>query len=161
MVYQHLMGNIVLVMYDDNVDETGDKDYRRCAGTSLATAIMAQRPGGEVWRLRVLLQLRAGCRRLIGEVVQSRRQSLLGPSSGWKWLLPLSHLRHYYRHYAKRALTPRSLNMKLGPWCNYHKGRAAIRHYANRTASPFMIIASWTQFHVERLWGQCSFSIVS
>ena len=42
------MGNIVLVMYDDNVDETGDKDYRRCAGTSLATAIMAQRPGGEV-----------------------------------------------------------------------------------------------------------------
>ena len=29
--------------------------------------------------------------------------------------------------YAKRALTPRSLNMKLGPQRNYHKGRAAIR----------------------------------
>ena len=40
------------------------------------------------------------------------------------------------RHYAKRALTPRSLNMKLGPRRNYHKGRAAIRHYANQTARP-------------------------
>ena len=37
------------------------------------------------------------------------------------------------RHYAKRALTPRSL----------------------------MIIASRTQFHIERPWGQCPFSIVS
>ena len=40
------------------------------------------------------------------------------------------------RHYAKRALTPRSLNVKLGPRRNYHKGRAAIRHYANQTACP-------------------------
>ena len=31
-------------------------------------------------------------------------------------------------------LTPRSLNVKLGPRRNYHKGRAAIRHYANQTA---------------------------
>ena len=28
------------------------------------------------------------------------------------------------RHYAKRALTPRSLNVKLGPRCKGHKGRA-------------------------------------
>ena len=40
------------------------------------------------------------------------------------------------RHYAKRALTPRSLNVKLGPRRNYHKGRAAIRHYANQPARP-------------------------
>ena len=40
------------------------------------------------------------------------------------------------RHYAKRALIPRSLNVKLGPRRNYHKGRAAIRHYANQTARP-------------------------
>ena len=40
------------------------------------------------------------------------------------------------RHYAKRALTPRSLKVKLGPQRNYHKGRAAIRHYANQTARP-------------------------
>ena len=32
--------------------------------------------------------------RLIGEVVQSRRRTLLGPSPGWKRLLLLSHLRH-------------------------------------------------------------------
>ena len=36
------------------------------------------------------------------------------------------------RHYAKQALTPRSLNMKLGPQRKYHEGRAAIRHYANQ-----------------------------
>ena len=41
-----------------------------------------------------------------------------------------------FRHYAKRALTPRSLNVKLGPRRNYHMGRAAIRHYANQTARP-------------------------
>ena len=39
--------------------------------------------------------------RLIGEVVQSRRRPLLGPSPGWKRPLALSHLRHY----AKQALT--------------------------------------------------------
>ena len=33
--------------------------------------------------------------RLIGEVVQTRRRPLLGPSPGWKRLLALSHLRHY------------------------------------------------------------------
>ena len=33
--------------------------------------------------------------RLVGEVVQSRRRPLLGPSPGWKRLLALSHLRHY------------------------------------------------------------------
>ena len=40
------------------------------------------------------------------------------------------------RHYAKRALTPRSLNVKFGPQRNYHEGRAAIRHYANQPARP-------------------------
>ena len=32
------------------------------------------------------------------------------------------------RHYAKQALTPRSLNVKLGPRHKYHEGRAAKRH---------------------------------
>ena len=32
------------------------------------------------------------------------------------------------RHYAKWALTPRSLNVKLGPRRNHHKGRAAISY---------------------------------
>ena len=43
-------------------------------------------------------------------------------------------LKTLLRHYAKRVLTPWSLNMKLDPRRNYHKGRAAIRHYANQTA---------------------------
>ena len=85
---------------------------------------------------------------------QSRRRPLLGPSPGWKRLLALSHLRHY----AKRALTPRSLNVKSGPRRNYHKGRAAIRHYANQTARPFWLLC---RGHIERPWSQCPFSIVS
>ena len=40
-------------------------------------------------------QRRSAANRLIGEVVQSRRRPLLGPSPGWKRLLALSHLRHY------------------------------------------------------------------
>ena len=40
-------------------------------------------------------ELARAANRLIGEVVQSRRRPLLGPSPGWKRLLPLSHLRHY------------------------------------------------------------------
>ena len=38
------------------------------------------------------------------------------------------------RHYAKQALTPRSLNVKLGPQRKGHKRREAIRHYAKQTA---------------------------
>ena len=37
--------------------------------------------------------------RLIGEVVQSRRRPLLGPSLGWKWLLQLFHVRHCWVAY--------------------------------------------------------------
>ena len=40
------------------------------------------------------------------------------------------------RHYAKRALTPLSLDVKLRLQCNYHEGWAAIRHYANQTTRP-------------------------
>ena len=71
------------------------------------------------WRVAGLPSSAAN--RLIGEVVQSWRRPT------FKTLL---------RHYAKRALTPRSLNVKLGLRRNYHKGRAAIRHYANQTARP-------------------------
>ena len=49
----------------------------------------------------------------------------------------ISYHKTLLRHYAKRVLTPWSLNVKLGPRCNYHKGRAAIRHYANQPARPF------------------------
>ena len=44
---------------------------------------------------RVVNDITSASNWLIGEVVQSRRRPLLGPSPGWKRLLPLSHLRHY------------------------------------------------------------------
>ena len=46
------------------------------------------------------------------------------------------------RHSAKRALTPLSLNVKLGLRRNYHEGRAAIRHYANQPAVPYDLCAA-------------------
>ena len=61
----------------------------------------------------------------------------------------------------KQALTPRSLNVKLGPRRNYHEGQAAIRHYANQPARSFKTFALATQFHVYLPWGQRLFSIVS
>ena len=59
------------------------------------------------------------------------------PTSAFSWLKAATTaltFKTLLRHYAKQALTPRSLNVKLGPRRNYHEGRAAIRHYANQTA---------------------------
>ena len=61
------------------------------------------------------------------------------PTRAFSWLKAATTaftLKTLLRHYAKRALTPRSLNVKLGPRRNYHEGRAAIRHYANQPACP-------------------------
>ena len=62
------------------------------------------------------------------------------PTRAFSWLKAATTaftFKTLLRHYAKRALTPRSLNVKLGPRRNYHKGRAAIRHYANQPAVPY------------------------
>ena len=62
------------------------------------------------------------------------------PTRAFSWLKAATTaftFKTLLRHYAKRALTPRSLNVKLGPRRNYHEGRAAIRHYANQPARPF------------------------
>ena len=61
------------------------------------------------------------------------------PTRAFSWLKAATTaftFKTLLRHYAKQVLTPRSLNVKLGPRRNYHKGRAAIRHYANQTARP-------------------------
>ena len=61
------------------------------------------------------------------------------PTRAFSWLKAATTaftFKTLLRHYAKRASNPRSLNVKLGPRRNYHKGRAAIRHYANQTARP-------------------------
>ena len=62
-----------------------------------------------------------------------------GPTRAFSWLKAATTaftFKTLLRHYAKRTLTPRSLNVILGLRRNYHKGRAAIRHYANQTARP-------------------------
>ena len=54
------------------------------------------------------------------------------PTRAFSWLkAPTSAFtfKTLLRHNAKRVSTVRSLNVKLGPRRNYHKGRAAIRHY--------------------------------
>ena len=56
------------------------------------------------------------------------------PTRAFSWLkAPTSAFtfKTLLRHYAKWALTPRSLNVKLGPRRNYHKGRAAIGNFTN------------------------------
>ena len=87
------------------------------------------------------------------------------PTRAFSWLKAATTaftFKTLLRHYAKLALTPRSLNVKLGPQLNYHKVRAVKRHYANQPARPLlMTFASRTQFHIERPWGQRLFSIVS
>ena len=70
------------------------------------------------------------------------------PSRAFFWLKAANTaftFKTLLRHYAKRALTPRSLNLKLGPRRNYHKGRVAIRQYANQTARVKCEIGSATQ----------------
>ena len=49
------------------------------------------------------------------------------PTRAFSWLKAATTaftLKTLFRHYAKWALTPQSLNVKLGPQCKGHKGRA-------------------------------------
>ena len=56
------------------------------------------------------------------------------PTRAFSWLKAATTaftFKTLLRHYAKQALTPRTLIVKLGPRHKYHEGRAAIRQYAN------------------------------
>ena len=46
---------------------------------------------------------------------KSRRRPLLGPSPGWKRLLPLSHLRHYEDTMLNRCFKPREGSRGISP----------------------------------------------
>ena len=75
---------------------------------------------------------------VLGEVLVSAVKRSIGyttgctimekaPTRAFSWLkVPTSAFifKTLLRHYAKRALTPRSLNVKLGPRRKVHKGRA-------------------------------------
>ena len=81
------------------------------------------------------------------------------PTRAFSWLkAPTSAFtfKTLLRHYAKRALTSRSLNVKLGP--RHKSWLVSIVSYSRPS---LMMIASRTQFHVETPWGQRPFSIVS
>ena len=86
---------------------------------------------------------RSWIEKLIGVVIRDSNEGYPKvrnlPTRAFSWLKTATTtftFKTLLRHYAKRVLTPRSLNVKLGPRRNYHKGRAAIRHYANQTARP-------------------------
>ena len=77
------------------------------------------------------------------------------PTRAFSWLKAATTaftFRTLLRHYAKRALTPRSLNVKLGPQRNYHEGRAAIRHYANQPACPLWPLCRRPNFTMRDRW---------
>ena len=64
---------------------------------------------------------------------------LLGRSCRYrkKWPLELQTKVHPKVRNHGEGLYQGLLNVKLGCRCNYHKGCAAIRHYANQPAHPF------------------------
>ena len=96
--------------------------------------------------------------RRLGKVLQSwRRGPYLRAFSWLKGSTGAFTFKTLLRHYAKRAVTPRSLNVKLGP---RHKGTGGLVSIVSYSRPSLMIIALRTQFHVERLWGQSLFSIV-
>ena len=82
----------------------------------------------------------------VGPVISALKSSIRrfvitekAPTRAFSWLKAATTaftFKTLLRRYAKWALTPRSLNVKLGPRRNYHEGRAAIRHYANQPACP-------------------------
>ena len=115
------------------IQETSTEQYKKALSRKFKSVVgepaWASLDKGDLLFMVLMMIIISAASRLIGEVVQSRRRPLLGPTSAFTFKTLL-------RHYAKRALTPRFLNVKLGPRRNYHKGRAAIRHYANQTARP-------------------------
>ena len=87
------------------------------------------------------------------------------PTRAFSWLNAASTaftFKTLLRHYAKQVLTPLSLNVKLGPRCKGHKGGlGGLVSIVSYSRPSLMIIASRTQFHIERPLGQRPFSIVS
>ena len=72
-------------------------------------------------------------------------------------------LRTLLRHYAKQALTPRSpvSQREIGSATQKSKRTGGLVSIVSYSRPSLMIIASRTQFHIERPWGQRLFSIVS
>ena len=81
------------------------------------------------WRLRCRVTAAVGVAMVVCVCSRACNEGL---SEG-----PTSHIftfKSLLRHYAKQTLI--QVDVKYGHQCTYHKGRAAIRHYANQTAHP-------------------------
>ena len=80
-------------------------------------------PHNGVWPLEVL-KLHLAVSRALPPPHQSFKKA---PTRAFSWLKAATTaftFKTLLRHYAKQALTPRSLNVKLGPRRKGHKGRA-------------------------------------
>ena len=109
----------------------GNVDYLGW-GSNFSLQLLHQLPAVEFEHSQQLVICHLGAS---NEGYEKVRNHLVGAFSWLKVATTAFTFKILLRHYAKRVLTPRSLNMKLGPRRNYHKGRAAIRHYANQTGS--------------------------
>ena len=102
---------------------------------SCINMIAAQLSQAQTLRRLCLLTKHLHCHVLGGGVTISASKRFIrrfvitekAPTGAFSWLKAATTaftFKTLLRHYAKRALTPRSLNVKLGLWRNYHKGRA-------------------------------------
>ena len=99
-----------------------------------AGSLMCLAPGPASARGRLLAGYEVVPQKVASELHPKVRNHGEAPTRAFSWLKAATTaftFKTLLRRYAKRALTPRSLNVKLGPRRNYDKGRAAIRHYAN------------------------------
>ena len=124
------------------IQETSTEQYKKALSRKFKSVVgepaWASLDKGDLLFMVLMMMIISAVKRSIGSKTGCTIMEK-DPTRAISWLkAPTSAFtfKTLLRHYAKRALTPRSLNVKLGPRRNYHKGRAAIRHYANQTARP-------------------------
>ena len=94
-LHQPTMNTFLVARKSDNWSTATDMFPLQAVASSLLAAVSGYGYYGLPYAGHVGHIVGSAANRLIGEVEQSRRRPLLGPSPGWKRLLALSHLRHY------------------------------------------------------------------
>ena len=101
---------------------------RRCHGQIFIWAIEVEQPRYSETSLREWWLSDCQCSLFTSASKSSIRRFVItekAPTRAFSWLNAATTaftFKTLLRHYAKRTLTPRSLNVKLGPRRNYHKG---------------------------------------
>ena len=122
-LHQPTMNTFLVARKSDNWSTATDMFPLQAVASSLLAAVSGYGYYGLPYAGHVGHIVGSAENGLIGEVEQSRRRPLLGSSPGWKRLL-----------------------------CNYHKGRAALRHYANQPARPFWLLCRGPNFTLRDRW---------